>query len=159
MLDSCREWCIAGASPTGTRNDGLCLTAGHRRRRSVYLSPLSRGEREKKEENLRWTEIPRHLLSREPVKDFVERELQSVLLIKDVEVLVQNIIGCLHRLKDTHKSSVKDAIQEAIRSYSRDCEVIAHEILIFIAANLSVQAYDELTFSNGHSDRIAVDQR
>jgi hypothetical protein len=78
-----------GQNGAQTLEGTLQLTAGHRRRRSVYFTPPGEGE-------LRIPTLGQ--AKRRDVERWVHREVQALTLAEDVDLISQHIIGVLRCL-------------------------------------------------------------
>jgi hypothetical protein len=86
-------------------------------------------------------------LGSEKAQVWLERELQAVLVERDVEILVQHVLGFLKSVMKGMTSipgaEVIGAVQSAVEPYvPQYASIVAEEFLEFIASGLTVAAYD-----------------
>jgi len=113
----------------------LFLTDAHELRRSVYVNGL----RAKSNSNLQKKIRP-------DLKQFITRDLQSILQIEEVDILVEMIMGLFKKYETFHKKQNFSEIQNHLKDYlpSEYISTLIHEIQAFNSSmhpNLTV--YDK----------------
>lgn len=121
------------------------------RRRRLYLdsSSIEVEDAEKPTSN----SIPLYNLEKPAFKLWLVRELQSILLIEDVQLIVEHLLACLLQQPGGIKKSgsqltaahVMELIESSVSLYTgKHSKRLALEALKFIQANLTLEAYDIL---------------
>jgi len=135
------------------------MTAAHRRRRCLYLTEMPTDVA-----TLKCAKRIKSVssVSRPSVYEWLERELQALLLHNDVNLLVQHVMGSLDRnliarsntdqSLDAVDSVVFNLVMEAVESVLvqlnrpqgiKWARILAAEFVYFVACGLTVIAYDE----------------
>jgi len=104
-------------------------------------------------EKLTGNSIPLCNLERPAFKLWLVRELQSILLMEDVQLIVEHLLGCLLQQTGAIKklgtqvaaAHVMEIIKSSVFLYTgKHSKRLALEALKFIQANLTLEAYDLL---------------
>jgi hypothetical protein len=147
----CRVYDVLNDSDSPWVTGGLRLSPIQMRRRSLYLdsSSIEVEDAEKQTRN----SIPLCNLEKPAFKLWLVRELQSILLIEDVQLIVEHLLGCLLQQTGGIKKSctqvaaahVMESIESSVSLYTgKHTKRLALEALKFIQANLTLEAYDIL---------------
>lgn len=150
----CRMYDVLNDSDSPWAIEGFRLSPVQMRRRSLYLDSLTMEVEgaEKQTAN----SIPICNLERPAFKLWLVRELQSILLIEDVQLIAEHLISTLlQQIGATKKSGtqvsapvvqryiVLGLIESSASPYTgKHSKRLAQEALKFIKANLTLEAYD-----------------
>lgn len=167
----CRIWSITYGSTTTTAGkhlrNGFGLNAEQRRRRSLYSISLNSESSEDLKRDFQEGNKNKFItlgkLNRSAVAQWLQRELQALLLQEDVDILCLHIIGNLKhgiefssqenkRLKGPGRGLLKwdaavEIVAEAMAPYvQKHAKRLGQECIGFILSGLNVDAHDALVF-------------
>ncbi|KAH7439888.1 hypothetical protein KP509_04G080200 [Ceratopteris richardii] len=136
----------------GTAYDKSCpfsLSPAHYQRLYVYKSGMRPYIAEEIDRNIKCRRKSFHISGNANLKEWVQRELQALMQVEDVELVAQHVIGILKhyenskRLDGQSQFSWMDAMIDAVKPFVFEhAESFCMELKSFLSSGLNVKAYD-----------------
>ncbi|KAI5071814.1 hypothetical protein GOP47_0014065 [Adiantum capillus-veneris] len=148
-LDTFQRHYFFGIPPTKTSS--FSLSPAHYQRLYVYKNGLRTFAAETLNQNIKCKRMVFYMSGNENVQQWVQRELQALMQVEDVDLIVQLVLGILKHYVDKQRVDFRvpalwmEAMYNNVKPFLfENAEAFCGELQAFLSSGVNLKAYDLL---------------